>query len=189
MDAYCTCNDDKMHGTLVTKHRGKETTVCPDATATMDGIESGTPTADPSCYLTHGPPHDNPDEDELIKICMAGKSEFAAVCRTEIKKDIGISVGCPGQWSGRNDSPVKNNHYNAWFERANDVPEDCDYLFRQGDFDDDNEVGIRVDALCIPVFKTIRDKCTWNRGEVKNQCGTFKYQSCSLGVLCKWGSP
>jgi len=178
-----------MHGEIVTTYLGKETTVCPDATATMTGINPGMPTEEPSCYPTHGAPHDNPDLDELIKLCGAGMPEFAAVCRTDASSDQGITVRCPGG-GGSQRLPINNNYYRAWFEKADDAPEDCNYLFNQGGSDNDDEVGVRVDALCIPVFEAIRDKCTWNGGEAKNQCGTFKYQSCSWkSGGCKVGSP
>lgn len=184
---YCTCNDDAMHGEIVTTYLGKVTTVCPDATATMTGIENGTPTVEPSCYPTHGPPHNNPDLDQLIKLCKAGKPEFAAVCRSDASKDI--NVQCPGGAQVKRPNPLFDNHYDAWFEKANDAPADCRYLFKQGGSTDDNAVGARVDALCIPAFEAIRDKCPWNGGEVRNQCGTFKYQSCVLGAPCKVGDP
>lgn len=191
LEPYCTCNDDKMHGSIVTNYLGTETTVCPDATATMTEIGGGTPTEEPSCYPTHGEPHDNPDTDQLIKLCRAGKSEFAAVCRSKNDSTGKIDVGCPGRSDfDRGDyPPVRYNHYDAFFEKADDAPEDCDYLFGQGGSDNDDEVGARVDALCIPAFEAIKEKCTWNGGEVKNACGTFKYQSCPNGGTCKPGSP
>ncbi|SPO03657.1 uncharacterized protein DNG_06340 [Cephalotrichum gorgonifer] len=186
-DSYCTCNDDKMHGSIVTTYQGKETTVCPDATATMTSIE--TPTAEPSCYPTHGPPHDNPANDELLKLCGAGKSEFAGVCRTKMGEGLGYAnVGCPNAGAGTQ-NPIQNNHYGAQFEKADNAPEECNYLFGLGGSDNDDEVGVRVDALCIPVFEAIRDKCSWNGGEAKTPCGTFKYQSCPLGSKCNFGNP
>ncbi|KAM0645771.1 hypothetical protein ACHAQF_000085 [Verticillium nonalfalfae] len=154
---------------IVTTYLGKETTVCPDATATMTGIQDGTPTAEPSCYPTHGPEHSDPVMDELIKICNADKSDFAAVCRSNTNRNI--EVRCHGQrgpWE-----PVSNNKYFAWFKPADKAPEDCRYLFGDNDAKDDDAVGARVDALCIPAFEAIKKKCSWNGGEVKNQCGTF----------------
>ncbi|CRK41581.1 hypothetical protein BN1723_015939 [Verticillium longisporum] len=182
---YCTCNDDKIHGEIVTTYLGKETTVCPDATATMTGIQDGTPTVEPSCYPTHGPEHSNPELDELIKICNAGKSEFAAVCRSNASRNI--EVRCPGRrgpWE-----PVSNDRYHAWFKFADEAPEDCRYLFGDNGAKNDDAVGARVDALCIPAFEAIKKKCSWNGGEVKNQCGTFVYQSCPLSRWCEPGHP
>lgn len=187
---YCTCNDDKMHGQIITTFLGKVTTVCPDATATMTGIQGGTPTAEPSCYPTHGPPHTNPKLDQLIKLCGASESTFGAVCATDRGGDR-IEVGCPLKSQGKQSDPVQNNNYWAWFEKADNAPKDCKYLFRQAgsSINNDNEARPRVDALCIPAFEAIRDKCPWNGGEVKNQCGTFKYMSCPYVRDCKPGSP
>ena len=176
-----------MRAQITTTYLGTPTTVCPDAVATMTGIEDGTPTEEPTCYPTHGPPHDNPENDELIKICAAGDGEWAAVCRSDA--NTRITVHCPGRPSGTFHIPVANNGYYAWFEKAEDAPADCEYLFGQNGSDNDDMVGPRIDALCFPPFEAIRDKCTWNGGEVKNQCGTFKYQSCPYSGGCEPGSP
>ncbi|EMR63473.1 hypothetical protein UCREL1_9579 [Eutypa lata UCREL1] len=185
LDPYCTCNDDLMRGQITTTYLGNPTTVCPDAVATMT-IEDGTPTEEPSCYPTHGPPHDDPEVDELIKLCAAGWATWGIVCRDPNTR---IRVSCPGGALENWFAPTSNNEYHAWFEKAEDAPEDCDYLFGQNGSDDDDAVGARIDALCEPPFQAIRDKCTWNGGEVKNQCGTFKYQSCPRGHDCQPGSP
>lgn len=174
-----------MRGQITTTYLGNPTTVCPDAVATMT-IEDGTPTEEPSCYPTHGPPHDDPEVDELIKLCAAGWATWGIVCRDPNTR---IRVSCPGGALENWFAPTSNNEYHAWFEKAEDAPEDCDYLFGQNGSDDDDAVGARIDALCEPPFQAIRDKCTWNGGEVKNQCGTFKYQSCPRGHDCQPGSP
>lgn len=185
---------------------GTETTVCPDATATPaegeeeedddeddndenddnngdddDDIDEA-PVEEPSCYPTHG---DNMDRDRIIGLCWAQESDFAKVCRSEPEEN-GIDVACPGH-TGGNTLPIANNNYDAWFDKADDAPAECDSLFQGGD--DNDEVGARVDALCVPAFMAIRNKCNWNGGEAKNKCGTFKYQSCPLDGNCKPGDP
>ncbi|KAI9163909.1 Leucinostatins biosynthesis cluster protein T [Paramyrothecium foliicola] len=176
----------RMETRIKTTYLGKATTVCPDATATMTSILDGTPTEEPHCYATHGPPHDNPEMDQLIRLCDARLPEFAAVCRTDAS-DV-IEVRCPGMGTLPR-GPISDNKYLAWFVKADNAPEDCNYLFRQGDYKNDDEVGVRVDSLCIPAFDAIRDHCPWNGGEVKNHCGTFKYQSCTFNRNCPPGAP
>lgn len=185
LEPYCTCNDDAMHGSIVTTISGTETTVCPDATATATEAEDGTPAEEPSCYPTHGSPHNDPDRDEIIRLCWATESDFANICRQEGKKE-GVDVACPGSTGGR-DLPIVNNHYDAWFEKADGAPEDCNYLFSEGASED--EAAGPVDVLCVPAFVAIRNKCFWNGGEVRNKCGTFKYQSCPKGGVCEPGDP
>lgn len=207
-----------MHGFITTTVTGSETTLCPDATATPtdDGegeeeeddededseegevdededenddteVEDGTPTEDPSCYEKHGAPHDDLDRDRLIGICWAREDEFRGVCKSE-PRDEGIEVPCPMD-TGGSQRPISNNHYQAWFEKADDAPADCDYLFGGKGGDDEGAVDERVDKLCVPAFVAIGNRCNWTGGEVKNQCGTFKYQSCPNGENCKPGDP
>lgn len=86
-------------------------------------------------------------------------------------------------------TPINNNDFYAHFEQADDAPDDCNSLFDQGGSDDEGEVNGRIDALCIPALQAIKDKCTWNGGEVRNICGMFKYQSTPRGYQVVWGSP
>ena len=179
-----------MHGQIVTTYSGKATTVCPDATATTTSIQVETQTLEPSCYPTHGPPHDKPWNDELIKLCRAVKGNFASVCKSNARN--GVSVDCPGLnvpkgWPAV--KPIESNTYWAYFEQADKAPEYCKSLFEGGGSGNKNDVDARIDTLCVPAFEAIQKKCTWNGGEVKNQCGTFKYQSCPIGKICAPGKP
>ena len=106
-----------------------------------------------------------------------------------MNKKQGFLTGCPGMSSGMDHRhPLKNNHFGIYFEPADNAPDDCGYVFYQNTSDEKDKANAQIDRLCIPVIEAIRDKCTWNGGEVKNECGTFKYQSCKLGRPCLWGS-
>lgn len=96
-----------------------------------------------------------------------------------------------GVW---NPLPHANDDFKIRFERADDAPDDCEYVFSKYvdiSLNDPyhNDVPLRVDAFCIPVLQEIVDKCTWNGGEAKNPCGRFKFQSCVKDKGCKWGDP
>ncbi|GJN86974.1 hypothetical protein PLIIFM63780_010556 [Purpureocillium lilacinum] len=157
---YCTCNDGKMHGQIATTYGGKVTTVCPDATATMTSSQVATQTLEPSCYPTHGPPHNNPANDELIRLCRTGKDDFARVCKSETRSKVHVACpGPPGPYKGPW-RPIDNNKFWAWFEEADNAPEECKLLFKQGGSGNPDEVASRVNALCVPAFEAIQRKCT-----------------------------
>ena len=176
-----------MHGHTVTTHDGTETTVCPDVAATNTEIPSQA-IPEPSCYPTHGPPHVDKDRDELIRLCWADKDEFDPICKSN--NAIGASgtpISCPNGSKGL-DRPTYNNHYDVRFVPADGAPDDCEYIFGRSP-DEYAGVQLAVDALCIPAFQAIRNKCFWNGGEVSTECGTFMYQSCPKDKECEWGSP
>lgn len=177
-----------MHGSIVTTYQGEETTVCPDATATMTEIE--TPTAEAlSCYPTHG----SADVEEFFKFCGFGSDQLHEACQTGMG-DKGVGVQCVQPIKDiYNPLPHYYNEFRMILERADDAPDDCKYLFpdpQDRNIDEIREgMASRIDALCVPMLQEIAGECTWNGGEVKNQCGTFKFQSCVEGKGCKWGDP
>lgn len=179
-----------MHGSIVTRYQGKETTVCPDATATMTELE--TPTAEAvSCYPTRG----TLDVEEFFKFCEFSEEQLYNACDTEITDDRGVAVGCNQAIKDiYRPRPHYYNTFRMMFEKADDAPDDCDYLFSPTYFDDHyyKTLPLRTNAnnaLCVPVLQEIATKCSWNGGEAKNPCGTFKFQSCFREHGCKWGDP
>jgi hypothetical protein len=121
---------------------------------------------------------------------------FDEACRSDATRgERGVMIGIlgVGGYTGGNEnkeeSTVVNNHYDIRFEKADNAPDDYNYLFKLGSSDNTDKVGVRVDTLCILALEAIRDKCTWNGGEARNQYGTFKYQSNSPGYPSKCGLP
>ena len=116
-------------------------------------------------------------------------------CRQEINDNNGLGVQCiqpiKDLW---NPLPHYHNDFRITFERADDAPDGCEYVFSKYvdtslDYPYEYDVPLRIDVFCTPVLQVIMDKCTWNGGEAKNPCGTSKFQSCIKGKGCKWGDP
>lgn len=149
----------------------------------------GTPTDGALCYPTLGSPYTNPDLDQVMRLCNAGKDDLSHACMN-LDGIRPLDVACPGRSADKDVTHgVWTNTFPAWFEKAPDAPADCDYLLASNRASDDVKRPF-AENLCVPALETIREKCPWNGGEVKNKCGTFKYQSCRSDKTCKGaGSP
>lgn len=136
------------------------------------------PVAEPTCYPTADPPHDNPDNDQLIRLCNFNTKDLCLSQSTSLRCSSG----------GANQaSPVANNHYDAFFTKDENAPAECNNIFNN-----DHEKNPLSDSganLCYPVLDAIIKACPWTGGEVRNICGTFAMQSCPLGGRCKQGNP
>jgi hypothetical protein len=138
------------------------------------------PTSEPKCYPTVGPPHDNPDNDQVIRLCNFNTHE---VCASQSSNAVCRSG------SADNYAPVRNNVYQTFFEKADNAPEDCNNLFGNGQFIFKFPLSEASISLCTPALDAIIKACPWTGGEVQNVCGTFALQSCPLSHICEKGNP
>lgn len=136
------------------------------------------PTSEPTCFPTAGPPHDNPDKDQLIRLC---NFETRSTCEEQKLNMFCHSLDTDGA------SPVRNNHYQAFFEKDEKAPADCNNIFNNDH--DNNPLPEAGTQLCSPALDAIIKACPWTGGEVRNVCGTFAIQSCPLGGTCDRGNP
>ncbi|KAH8426059.1 uncharacterized protein LDX57_003799 [Aspergillus melleus] len=120
------------------------------------------PTESANCFPTHG-------ENDIDKILEIVQPDGSAWCN---KPDTTLV-------DGRNPAdPAGNNYIRAGWTLADDAPEDCQYL-------DQDETR----ALCADPLNEIVKQCPWNGGSIKNVCGEFWMQTCTLGKTCDVGSP
>ena len=174
-----------MHGSIVTSYMGKETTVCPDVTATMTELETATVEA-LSCYPTYG----SLDVEEYFKYCEFSDEQLRKACQP----DQYMSTSFVQCWPPIKDESQPLPEIDSTFEvnfLMNYGTPGCDDVFRNwwGHWLDPSDAALQVDALCLPVLREIVNKCTWNGGQASNKCGTFKFQSCVKGIGCQWGNP
>lgn len=165
---------------------GAPPTAVAPTTAVPKASDIGLPTTDPMCYNSPPPPpHNDPNRDQVIKLCGIKDDDLARVCKSNWHpKDPASSPNGPGiapmdchpDPGAAQIDPVNSNVYKAKFVLAENTQPDCGFIF--GNNATDDATLERVPPLCVPAFSAIRDKCPWSGGEVKNGCGTFYYWSC-----------
>lgn len=137
------------------------------------------PTIDPhvgtvECFPTHG----STDADKIVLLALP---------------DVIIDPFCMGtepNWMRNGDAgiqpiiPATYNHYDATFTIASNAPELCKQLYTEQGKQD-----VEVQNFCQKPLKEIRNKCEYNGGRVKSDCGEWTLQSCPNGGICKVGEP
>lgn len=181
-----------MHPTIITTVDETARTLCPDATITTSTISSSTiPSDEPSCYPTHGPPHDDPEQDQVVKLCAFKDQQLLELCRSDkaTEEDPPTIHGDPllhCQASG--EGPTRWNFYATRYVRKSNGTKQCAMLYRDT-LPDNIETNDVLSALCVDPYKKIIDKCPWNGGVLETDCGIFRLQSCPYGQPCKTGEP
>ncbi|PLB43711.1 hypothetical protein P170DRAFT_60899 [Aspergillus steynii IBT 23096] len=120
------------------------------------------PTEEANCFPTHG-------ENDIDKILEVAQPDGSAWCNDP---DTTFVDGTDPQ------APAGNNYIRAGWTLADDAPEECQH------FDQDASR-----ALCADPLNEIVSSCPWNGGSIKNVCGEFWMQTCTLGRTCDVGSP
>lgn len=140
------------------------------------------PTSEVICYPRHPPPHDNPENDMLIKLARLDPWEG---CRQKHKY-----FQCHGCSSSSQESPISNNAYQAFYFREDNATLECDISLDtvvepNGNLDEESV------RLCAVPFEKVIETCPWTGGEVRNACGRFVLQSCPRAYYgaCRIGSP
>lgn len=121
-----------------------------------------TPTEDASCFPTHG----ENDIDKILEVVQPDGDYFCADSSRTL-----LDHSHPAD-------PASNNIISAGWTLADDAPEECQH------FDDDASK-----ILCTEPLNDIVSQCPWNGGSIKNVCGEFWMQTCTLGKTCDVGSP
>lgn len=139
-------------------------TIEPTTTAPTTTSLDPSPTESASCFPTHG----DSDSDKILEVAQP---DGGAWCSDPDKTFV-------DKGSDHSMDPAGNNYIKAGWTLADDAPEECQH------FDEDASK-----SLCADPLNQIVSDCPWNGGSIKNVCGEFWMQTCTLGKTCDVGDP